>query len=152
MNRRGPLLVTTALLAIGAYAMAPSQGRAGTIDLLCWNTSVVYTLEAPQPTVGCTLEWYPGGSGQYAIYVGSFPSCTPDCYVVPDEWEVAPININSPSFGEIDRFVTGNCVGQVVHVTVVASADAIFVGRGDPQVVQHDQHYWPQGSVGIWCP
>lgn len=145
-------LYTATLILIGFVGSQPQEASAGTLTLLCWNGTPLGTIEAPIPTVGCTMTFAPGGDGHIANFVGSWPGCSPNCVINPNEWTVAFIDIRGNRSGSRNQQLAFNCVGQIISVTVVSVAQAFRIRRPEPEVVQEVSHFFQNGTAGIWCP
>ena len=138
-------LVLSSLLLI---VWPQQRAEATVISMYCTNNATYAGLFAPRPNVGCIVFWYPGGLGNRGTFSGEFPTCTPNCVVVPGEWNMGlPFSISN---GSRDKQIGTNCLGVIATVGVAALGIVTSRSRTNPvpQIIFRSA----QGSVGIWCP
>lgn len=153
MIRKSMLLTVLAYIAIALVSFSPKPAHAGGfMTTLCWGGDHG---TGASPTVGCTVFWRPGGVGIYGFFVGSYPICTPNCVVNPNNgaWAASFDMVRVPS-GNINKHLAGNCVGQTITVRIDSISESTRPTgstRGGPlQTVQ--KHYrGTQGPVGQSC-
>ena len=126
-----------------------------TISMYC-STNATYISPAPSPSVGCKVNWWPGGLGHRGDFRGEFFNCTPNCTVVPAMWfNGLAFNPQIPTIGNTPHMVGWNCY-QTVTVSVTAIAITTSRNRNNPTpqfIVRNATgtvaYYCPTGTVGM---
>jgi hypothetical protein len=155
MIRRTIILTIVAYSFVGILSLsAEPANAAGFVRTLCWAGT---HSPGASPTVGCTVQWEPGGVGVYGYFLGSYPVCSPNCVIQPNNgsWVYYFDMVRTPT-GTHKEYLPYNCVGQVVTVTVVSLTEATRPTqdengrRGEEQTVQrHERDI--SGPVGQHC-
>lgn len=143
------LLVSTLLVGI-----APRNAHAlpgSIIDLGCWSGPPRGVVVSPNPTIGCTLLWGPGGQAQFVDWTVLFACITTGCGVVNNP---PPLfrNIIIPPSGTLHSQIAGNCFGSTVQGIVDSFAVSLKLNINGGDIRVQDEESASGGPVAPYCP
>lgn len=146
-------LVVVLFVAILSSSFAPQKAEAlefgGLIDMFCWHAAPPGGATGPNPTVGCTLLWGPGGFAQSVDWRVLFNCLTTGCIIIgnPPPYIALIVEPGSES-GTKFHWLRRNCLGQPAQVTVNSFALAIKSGGGIAQHLVDEDGF----LVPVFCP
>lgn len=150
---RKSVFIAVIVTALSVVAL-PQRAEAGFIIFDCYASLPLSGLtSAPNPNVGCVMNWFPGGNGVRARFAVSY-GCTPNCVVVPEALTTPWVSINTPSIGNMWREIMENCLGRSPIVSVGGTAESQKYASGRTRSLVPDQTIGDAaaGPIGIFCP
>jgi hypothetical protein len=143
---KNAVVVISAFLAINIF---PAERVEAGVSMSMYCTQyAAFWFPAPNPNVGCKLNWWPGGPAIGGNFSGNYYNCTPNCYVVPGAWDI-DYDWRNPAFGFNEKQIATNCL-FAVQVSVAALATGVSTDRQNP--TPYTIQKGASGNVGYFCP